>query len=318
LIGSAYLFEASSSEWGPSHLARLLAVLRESRASCGEVARAIVDRFAAGTSPLRGSLLAIADAADRSGTNNAFHNSGHSRDVGTIWFNLALANNRLAAANEAPCGLTTSELLLGACAAFGHDIGHDGTSNNVTTIGADGAERTVRVPFRLETMAAERVCEILHFHGAGSAELEAARAVILATDIVDGHRALEAALEMNVGAAREPPGSFEAFKIPAVRLIAAILRDADLMPSSGLTAREYDRYTALFEAEAGVPRHSLGPSDAEGFFDGVLCGRFLSPPGRLFQSRLDALRALNRIRLSDKGLQGVGLESVGRDLTAAK
>jgi hypothetical protein len=304
------LLEAGSSDWTPDHLTRLMAIVSRSGLSCGDVARSIVGRFDAGASGLRNALVAIADRADRSGTANAFHNPQHSRDVGVIWVNLALANNGLAQSGEAPRRLSDHELMLGVCAAFGHDIGHDGTTNNATTAGPDGVARSERIAFRLETVAADCVSGILHAQGADQADIAAVRAAILATDVVDGYAALEAALaRFEAGGTTRPNGDFAAFDDPAVTLIAAILRDADVMPSAGLSAREYDRNTALLEVELGLPRHAIGAAGAEEFFGCVLGGRFLSPPGKLFQPRLDALRALNKLRLQRSGLP-LGLASI--------
>jgi len=99
--------------------------------------------------------------------------------------------------------------------------------------------------------------------------------------------------------------------------MAAILRDADIMPSAGLTLRDCDRYSRLIERELGLAPMSLGPTQTETFFGAVLHRRFVSPPGQLFQSRLDALGAINRIRLADKDLQDLDLESTGRDVVAS-
>jgi hypothetical protein len=44
----------------------------------------------------------------------------------------------------------------------------------------------------------------------------------------------------------------------------------------------------------------------------VLGGRFISPPGKLFQARLDALRALNRLRLCDVDERDLDLDSAAR------
>jgi hypothetical protein len=305
-----WLLAGGSGEWTPDHLARLMATVSQSGLSCGDVARSIIGRFDADASALHAAMVAVADHADRSGTANAFHNPQHSRDVGVIWINLALANNRLARSGQAPQRLSDRELMLGICAAFGHDMGHDGTSNNVTTTGPDGIARSQRIAFRLETVAADCVCDILHAHGAEAADMATTRAAILATDVVDGYAALETALGgFESGQAPKPDGDFAALADPAVTLIAAILRDADVMPSAGLSAGEYDRNTALLERELGFPRHHLGPAGAEEFFGSALGGRFLSPPGKLFQTRLNALRALNRIRLQRPG-PVVGLAAI--------
>jgi hypothetical protein len=305
------LLDAGVPGWTPDHLAELIVTLNDQSVSCGDVARSMVMQLEASAPSLRGAVVTIADRADQSGKDNAFHNPQHSRDVAVIWLSLALANNRLARANGASHRLTKRELLLGACAAFGHDLAHDGTSNNVPGNGSDGAERGTRVAFRLERLAADCVCEALQTHRADPAEVAAARAAVLTTDIVDGYAVLDAALSP-AGLGDEAAPEFAPLRDPAVALLAVILRDADVLPSAGLTAREYDRNTALLEAELGIPRNSLGPVGTEEFFGRVLRGQFLSPPGKLFQSRLDTLRALNDVRLNREDLRTASLESVDR------
>ena len=263
------------------------------------------------------ALFDVCEQAERSGTANAFHNPDHSRDVGVIWFNLALVNNRLAETGVSPCRLTDRELLVGACAAFAHDIGHDGAANTKVAIGLDGIEHDVRVPFRLETLAANCACNILRSYNADPLELSAVRAMILATDVNDGYHALDVALGINTQVPAAPNSHFAAFSDGKVRMMAAMLRDADVMPSAGLTLRDFDRYSRLIEAELGLAPKSLGPVQAEKFFCGVLRGRFVSRPGQLFQPRLDALMAINRIRLTDDSLQDFDLELTGRDVVAS-
>jgi hypothetical protein len=296
------LLDGTSIDWTPGHLARLMASVSQSGLTCGEVVRLIVDRFEARSSNLAASLLAIADRAERSGTANPFHNPQHSRDVGVIWINLALANNILARSGEAPFSLTDHQIILGACAAFGHDIGHDGTTNSITTTGPDGVMRRERIAFRLEMVAANCVRDILHAHGTIPADIEVVRAAILATDVVDGYAALESALAcFDSGEAARPVGDFAAFRDPAATLIAAILRDADVLPSAGFGACQYDRNTALLEDELEIARNGISAPGAEEFFGRVLGGRFISPPGKLFQPHLDDLRALNRLRWQRPG-----------------
>lgn len=312
---SGFLFAAGASSWSPSRLTRHIAIVRQAGLSCRDVGRDIVARLdAPELRTLGDALLDVCERAGRSGISNAFHNPDHSRDVGVIWFNLALANDHLVETGGSACRLTARELLLGACAAFGHDIGHDGTSNTVVASGRDGVERTTRIPFRLETLAADCVCDVLGSHGVDRCELAAVRAMILSTDVDDGHDALDAALATHAPPAPDP--RFAAFSDPGVRLMAAILRDSDIMPSAGLTLRDFDRCSRLIEIELGQAPMSLGPVQAETFFGSVLRGRFVSPPGKLFQARLDAIGAINRVRLADRDLEQLDLESTGRDVVA--
>ena len=284
-------------------------MLRQSGLSCLDIARKIVDRLnTSEIGTLAAALCDICEQADRSGTSNAFHNPNHAREVGVIWFNLALANDRLAETGESPCRLTERELLIGACAAFAHDIGHDGATNTAVAIGLDGIKHNVRVPFRLETVAANCACDILRSQNTDPHEVSAVRAMILSTDINDGYHVLDAALGIGAQPPPEPNPNFAIFSDASVRLMAAMLRDADIMLSAGLTLQDFDRYSRLIEIELGLAPISLGPTEAEKFFRAVLKGRFVSQAGQLFQPRLDALIAINSIRLADKNLQNFDLE----------
>jgi hypothetical protein len=230
-------------------------------------------------------------------------------DVGVIWLALALLSNRLAE-RDGSTHLTARELLIGCCAAFGHDIHHDGQGNE--TLGADNLP--VYVPFRLEIQAADFVATRLAASGANAETIEATRCAILITDVVHGYPVLENAL---VGCAQSihadvQRSEFAALKRPEIRLIAATLRDADILQSAGLTARDHDRQTANLEAERGLPRHALGAEATEAFFEHVIGGRFISPGGRRFQASLNRLRELNRRRLSDRTWAHLNLETVAR------
>lgn len=265
-----------------------------------------------GDNALAEALLSVAASADRLDTANAYHNPAHLCDVGLVWINLAFLNNRLPAPQKW-CDLDDQCLLLGACTAFGHDVGYDRRGNNV----APGPSETAKHDsFRMESRAADIVAGILRHHGVGERHILAARAIILATDIVDGYAVLESCLSARFEQARHSSKrEFVAFEHPATLLSAAILRDADILRSAGLTARDHDQQTAALERELGMPR-PFTPDETEHFFGHVLGGRFLSPPGQLFQSRLDALRALNRHRMADERLRTLTLDAVEKTIAA--
>jgi len=289
-------------------LSHLLEDLRRSRHCSRTICERII-RLLKGSDrdPLAPALLAIAGEADASGLANRYHNPAHSLDVGVIWLTLALLSNRLAERASQPT-LTRHDLLMGCCAAFGHDIHHDGQGNEA--LGPDNAP--VYVPFRLETQAADFVTSRLLASGADADTIQTVRCAILITDVVHGYPVLETALAGGTGAIHadaERP-EFAALKRPATRLIAATLRDADILQSAGLTARDHDRQTAALEAERGLPRHALGAEAAEVFFEHILGGRFVSPGGKRFQGSLDRLRELNQRRLSEPAWAKLNLETV--------
>ena len=83
---------------------------------------------------------------------------------------------------------------------------------------------------------------------------------------------------------------------PECRLVAAMLRDADLMTSAGLSAAEHDLQAALLSQEDGKDAGS--PAATERFFRRTARGGFASPAGKLFMTRFRALHAINQLRLN--------------------
>ena len=264
--------------------ARLIA-LRSQAASCQHIAAKLADcwRIEAGD---RLAIELIAAEADRSGAANPYHNPAHTRDVTVAWANLAALNNHLHGRGQAPLALDPAALAIGLIAALGHDLLHDGTGNI-----APGAQR--RDHFRLESVAAARVASLLAQCGLPAARVAIATAAILATDTVAGY----AALRWPPRQGGRPPAhpGLAPLSDPTTWLIAAMLRDADLMTSAGLTAAEYDRQTALLSEEQG---RAFGTAAAAAqFFNQIARGGFISPAGAVFMPRFQALKALNQVRL---------------------
>lgn len=269
---------------------------------CGRIARAF-DHW--DHRDLTLALMAIGEAADLSGLGNAYHNPEHSRNVGVSWINLAQLHNRLADASEAICARS---FLLGCCAAFGHDLLHDGTSNEVVD---DCGGRRVE-PFRLERIAAERVAAILAAAGVSEEEILIARCAILCTDVAHGYPRLEAAL---AAPARELASDFAPLRKPAALRLTALLRDADLLQSAGLRAGDHDRNTRAVLAErGGAADPAQKAAIAEFLFAKVMRGRFLSDAGQSFQPNLAALIALNAVRLKEPQCATMDLEALARRL----
>jgi len=289
-------------------LSKLLDSLRHARQHSQRVCEEIVGLFPDhAESPQARALLMIAREADRSGHGNSYHNPTHSLEVGVIWLTLAMLGQERA---EATFGVhfRPGDLLLGCCAAFGHDIHHDGRGNEI----ADRSGVKAYEPFRLERLAADCVGAILQLSQVDEPAIEAVRCAILLTDIVQGYPVLEASLraDFDVASLGRLRQEFAALRRPSVRLMCAILRDADVLQSAGLTARDHDRQTAALEAEKGLAPHTLGAYGAKAFFEQILGGQFLSPGGQAFQRNMDELRALNERRLTDGRCAGLALEAV--------
>lgn len=275
----------------------LSAVLRglDDQVSSTEACRSILRQLPQAPAFLGEALLDIAAAADRSGLGNAYHNPVHSRDVGVIFANLV----RLQALLE--CGAPkpdVTDFLTGCCAAFGHDVGHDGKEGGLD------AE-----PFRLERIAAETVGGIMERHTVDFHLIERAYCAIMATEVQNGYRALEKSGRGPLPA--DVPECLHGLAGRKNREIACLLRDADVMQSAGLTAEDHDRQTARLERERGIPTHSMGARGADFFLKDVIKGRFLSAAGHVFQPRLDRLLKLNALRARTQDASG-GLAAFDR------
>jgi len=269
LSGSALplLIAADPASLAGHGLARLQEHLRGEAVSCAELAASMaqasgVDQRA----PLALALAAVAAAADRSGLDNAFHNPAHTREVAVNWWLLA----RLHGSAHRP--LAREAILLGLTAAFGHDLHHDGRGN-----GADDCH----VAFRLETVAAAAVDDLLRAAGVSGQCRAAVSAMILCTDVQAGYAQLA---DPDLADPR-----FAALADETTLLSARMLRDADLMPSAGTSITAYRARTAELEQEAGLPLGALGGDAARGFFDQVVERRFLSPAAQHFAGNLAAI-----------------------------
>ena len=290
-----------------AQLSDILQHLRETDSGCRAVARVIACCFRdCGETALLRALDGIAAAADRSGAANAYHNPDHSRAVAVSWLNLALIHNDLAAQGRA-AALGAHAFLLGCCAAFGHDLCHDGTSNEAVT--AKGARMVV--PFRLESIAAAAVLEQFASAGVAGLDADAVRCAILCTDVVHGYPHLEAAL-----AGVDQPAPFSALRDRTCVAIAALLRDADLLQSAGLRPADHDRSTRAVLAERGLAAALSLHQTAEILFGKVLKGRFVSQAGQVFQPNLDRLRALNALRLQSPGHAAADLADLAKSARA--
>lgn len=289
----AYIVRQGQGEACPAdQMSWILQDLRDSGESCRSIAAKLAAVLAGHCEAgLLRALDAIAAAADESGLANAYHNPDHSRAVGVSWVNLARINNNLAESGAATA-IGAHGFALGACAAFGHDLFHDGTTNMA---GPGG----LVVPFRLEILAADFVAAQLAAQGVGRDDVLTARAAILATDVSAGYPVLESALEAGAGmaAAALHAEEFARLRDPEPCLVATLLRDADLLQSAGLRAGDHDRATRAILAERGLAGQLSIHATAELLFGKVLKGRFWSQAGAAFQPSLDMLRALNTLRL---------------------
>jgi len=293
----------------PGALARLTRLLRASDAPVVAVAAAACD--AAGlqdSDPLRKAALDLGGRADAMGKANPYHNADHMRDV-------LLGSLAISAADEKRAGpLSSRDKGLLVVAALAHDLDHDGIGNTVSEAAPDGTIVKRAVPFRLETLAAGRASEALEAAGASKADTAAARGLILATDPFAGYPILrgdaDAAVPQDLAALRTDPKSMR---------LAKILRDADLLGSSGVSLSMGDEQSARLEAELGLPPGGLGPKGTEFFLRQMVGGAFMSEGAKaVFGPVLDRSMEANAKRLADPALAGVGLAQAAEAKSDAK
>ncbi len=260
----------------PDELSALVQGLDDNVTSV-DVCRSLAERTPGAPDYFGRALIDVGAAADMSGASNAYHNPAHSRDVGIIFANLMRLQAFLRAGTPLP---DTEEFLTGCCAAFGHDIGHDGQ---------DAGEA-----FRLEKIAADRVGAIMDHHTVDPHLVERAYCAIMSTEVTNGYRALDEAGRGPLPS--DVPGCLHGLASRKNCDAARLLRDADVMQSAGLTPEDHDRQTARLEKERGIPKHSMGVRGADFFLKDLIRGRFLSDAGHVFQPRLDQLVELNALR----------------------
>jgi hypothetical protein len=271
----------------PVALSDVLRRLDDTRVTSSDVCRSIGTHAGASLSSFAKALVEIGEAADASGVRNAYHNPAHSRDVGVVFLNLL----RLEALHpRAAEDLSAQDMMIGCCAAFGHDVGHDGISDSRGQA------------FRLEALAADIVGDIMRRHAIEPLYVERAQCAILTTEVQQGYGILEAARrgEKITTSGSNIPSSLRAITDSATRRLAFLLRDSDVMQSAGLSPADHDRQTRRLEAEQGVPRNTLGAQGADFFLRDMIRGHFLSSAGRVFQPQLDQLLHLNDLRAASQ------------------
>jgi hypothetical protein len=142
-----------------------------------------------------------------------------------------------------------------------------------------------RVRFAAENTSAEALDALAAAAGCDAADRQAMRALVIAT---------EPGLRLRPGGPLGAPLDPRAGRLlgrtavePALAGLAAILSDADLMSSVGLTVGWYRVQETRLEQEADRPAE---PGDAERFFSDIVGPDFLSDAGRVFSANLAAIR----------------------------
>ena len=273
----------------------------------GAAIATVYEGFAQGNGPSQSTILAAAldrlgitpDIPERKAAmvaavlaavpcTNQFHNGDHSREVlaNAIW--LSQANAVLAAAGTqgaAPMApIAVARLLL---AATMHDLGHDGTANTVPTAGGDDHY----VPFRLEDSAFELMRPVLGRAGIDFAVIGDLQAMLRATDprARPGVRAVTDHALYGVRLPAEVANEFaHRLRHQGLALATALLCDADVISSAGLTHEYYLRLSSLLSTERGT---TITDAEARDFFIGVVGDSFASAAGKRLDANLRSIRA---------------------------
>jgi hypothetical protein len=200
------------------------------------------------------------------GHGHAYHNAQHFCEVmlGANFISLLAdldANSRL-------------EVVL---AALIHDFQHDGKGNG-------------QVPFRLERQSVNAAMPYLVDAGVPEMQRRQIAALVLATEAANGVAMALACHAHHVGAAPLPPLHVAAPELvelavhPALARQALIVREADVLPSVGLTIEHAMHLHECLSMEWGVP---LGLEDKVRFITEVFTG-FIA--GVFFQPNVERLR----------------------------
>ncbi len=206
--------------------------------------------------PAGRTCLALADAVARWG-GHPYHSAGHHAEVAV---NAAV----LAALGEPALPAPDHALLLAA--ALGHDLHY--------------VPRQARPRFAAEAAAADAADAMAAACGLQQGERDELRALILATE--PGFRRSLLALPPEL-----PPGLRPLAQRPALARLAAMLSDADMLSSAGLTRRWHRVQRARLERELLAP---ITAADDLVFFDRVVGDGFISPGGRCFTPNLHDIR----------------------------
>jgi len=282
--------EATATRLAAGHAAWL-------RGEGASLPRILADGFAsrgiAPASPLRaGALLAAVLIAAPSSL--AYHTLAHTREVviNATW--LLAATDDLAAQNRAgavPLGPDEAGTLLLAAAM--HDLGHDGGHGL-----RGGAEDS---PHRLEERAFRWMRPGLRRLGVPVAILKDLHTILLITDPVlrpDARRVTDYVLfgePYPANAARHPVLAALIGR-PSLAQLCALMADADVLSSVGLTVAWQDEQTRRLSEERGAP---ISRHERLHFQDRIAGPGLASAAGRLLDQNWHAIRATVAASASD-------------------
>lgn len=237
--------------------------------------------------PFRRAAATLSEAVERRDTPvpvNPYHNAHHTLEVVLNAHYLASRNDRVSACIQ----LTARERGILYLAALIHDFEHDGTMN--------GAQR-----FRLERQSADLALPHLTLAGVDAADREAIRVIVLATDPAGPNLYMKSlhSIAFADGTALEPAQAYDELAPLAAdrRLLrlAALLNDADLLSSAGLSVDYAAKQSAKLGAEGG---RRLDSADMLRFLSRIVGGSFTTRAGRFFNLNMFLIKAMAEISLA--------------------
>ncbi|PWR22197.1 hypothetical protein [Zavarzinia compransoris] len=238
--------------------------------------------------PYRRAAAPIAAAIERRDTPvpvNPYHNAHHTLEVLLNAHYLAIRNDLVATHIR----LNDRERALLCLSALIHDYEHDGTMNGPTR-------------FRLESLAYDTAHPQFRAAGMDEADCAAIRAIVLATDPAGPNlymKALHSAAFYG-GLPPEPGQAFAELKPLAddrrLLRMAALLNDADLLSSAGLSVDYADRQSAKLGAEGG---RKLDCADMLRFLQHIVGGSFTTRAARFFNLNMFLIKSFAEMDVHD-------------------
>ena len=253
----------------PALLARRLTAVysrwdRQDRIDLVSLARGFLDRLGRSEDALGCTCVEAAQAVTRWG-GHEFHSARHHAEVATNTMLIA----ELAGALGRP--VESHDALLLLASALAHDLYYDPPAG----------------PFRAEAKSACALTDIAECCGVSGDDRRALSCLILATEPSFRTKLRE----LQTGACNdcEVPELLEPIMTqPALLALAAMLSDADLLSSAGLTLQWHRVQVTRLERERG---RRMGAADDAEFLDQIVGPGFLSAGGRYFDPNLARIRA---------------------------
>jgi hypothetical protein len=229
------------------------------------ITHCFLDRLDCQDRPIGKTCLHAAAAVTAWG-GHAYHSALHHAEVSTNAMVIAELGSRIGPS------IPAEQRALLLASSLTHDINYDPRAGG-------------RPRFAAEAESAHALDTIAERCGLGAAERSVLRCLVLATE--PGFRQHLGALVRGDDQRALPDGLHALKADAALADLAAVLSDADLLSSAGLTPDWHQVQVERLRRETGG---RITPEDDLRFFDRVVGTDFLSPGGRVFSPNLTRLR----------------------------